>query len=513
MASKPNFFIVRPDTKQTTADGTVHIVPGPIVPLVAVDELPEWFRIVEVPRELAVEQTVGLCNLGTASKGKDTYTVKIIHQAPPVARGQTVVVNSAETKQEKTANSPHHAHPADHPSTAAPTASAQVTTSTPHPADRMRAHWSDSPAGIASSIHNPQPPSQVQQPPPYSVQTPPTTAAVATNNAPTTPITTAIITNTPNNNSTTSPFEAKTQTNTTRTEYCRHWCHHGTCKWGLHCRHLHAMPTTPAALAAVGLRGVPAWWVATVARTGTGQLAHHRGGQHHQHHAYRAGQHQHQHLQAQQGYLHSRDGHVLSHVHVDGDGVGTERVASMDPRDVRAGVMVRQVAATSSAPSSSTTSNSSNNNSRTWIHPTPLGGHGQGMSRKKVVRALLRELGLTVGTGGGGGGSGRFVLAPPRGGGKPRKREVNPLEKGRRENREEKEVLVRAARADMAVAAATAAATAGAAGVLGIGGGVGQGQRAVVETVRGKGGDLGGGKVVGGVQEVIVQSVGKLVDV
>ena len=121
------------------------------------------------------------------------------------------------------------------------------------------------------------------------------------------------------------------------------------------------------------------------------------------------------------------------------------------------------------------------------------------------MRALLRELGLAVGTGGGGG---RFVLAPPRGSGKPRKREVNPLEKGRRENREEKEVLVRAARADMAVAAAAATA-----GVLGVAGGVGQGQRAVVEAVREKGGDLGGGKVVGGVQEVVAQSVGKLVDV
>ncbi|KAL8281902.1 hypothetical protein RB597_009566 [Gaeumannomyces tritici] len=46
--------------------------------------------------------------------------------------------------------------------------------------------------------------------------------------------------------------------------YCRHWCVHGTCKWGRNCRYNHAMPATPEGLAEVGLREFPEWWAAAV---------------------------------------------------------------------------------------------------------------------------------------------------------------------------------------------------------------------------------------------------------
>ncbi|KAM0329983.1 hypothetical protein ACHAQA_004152 [Verticillium albo-atrum] len=46
--------------------------------------------------------------------------------------------------------------------------------------------------------------------------------------------------------------------------YCRHYCHHGTCKWGMYCRYQHVMPGTPEGLAEVGLRGYPAWFRAVV---------------------------------------------------------------------------------------------------------------------------------------------------------------------------------------------------------------------------------------------------------
>ena len=219
-----------------------------------------------------------------------------------------------------------------------------------------------------------------------------------------------------------------------------------------------------------------------------------------------------------------------------GAGVGMERGVGLelDPRDVRAGVMGQQVVTIPSAVSSSAASISNNSSRRPVMNPGPLGGYGRGINpafpggqghgagmSKKVVRALLREyLGLTVGVGGGGG---------PRGGGKARKREVNPLERGRRETREEREVRLRAARADMAVSAAAAAAAAAAAGAVGVlgtagvvgqgGSAVGQGQRAVeqvpsavVEAVQERGSDPSGGKGVGGVH-VVAQSAEKLVDV
>ncbi|KAI1213982.1 uncharacterized protein F4807DRAFT_410026 [Annulohypoxylon truncatum] len=70
----PQHFIVRPGVTKHTASGTVTI-PGPIVPLVAVDQLPEWLDLFGVPRELSLEQTVGLTNLGTAVRSPEFYDV------------------------------------------------------------------------------------------------------------------------------------------------------------------------------------------------------------------------------------------------------------------------------------------------------------------------------------------------------------------------------------------------------------------------------------------------------
>ncbi|PSR78868.1 hypothetical protein BD289DRAFT_110890 [Coniella lustricola] len=45
------------------------------------------------------------------------------------------------------------------------------------------------------------------------------------------------------------------------TNYCRHWCHHGTCKWGLECRFKHRMPTSSAGLREIGLKTLPLWYL------------------------------------------------------------------------------------------------------------------------------------------------------------------------------------------------------------------------------------------------------------
>jgi hypothetical protein len=68
----PDHFLVRPGTK----DGK----PGPIVPLIAVDQLPDWMQLVGVPRELDAEQTIGLMNLGIIDKEDgDVYEVRLHH--------------------------------------------------------------------------------------------------------------------------------------------------------------------------------------------------------------------------------------------------------------------------------------------------------------------------------------------------------------------------------------------------------------------------------------------------
>jgi hypothetical protein len=46
--------------------------------------------------------------------------------------------------------------------------------------------------------------------------------------------------------------------------YCRHWVHHGTCKWGPYCRFTHIMPATLSGLSEVGLREFLSWWTAAM---------------------------------------------------------------------------------------------------------------------------------------------------------------------------------------------------------------------------------------------------------
>lgn len=45
------------------------------------------------------------------------------------------------------------------------------------------------------------------------------------------------------------------------TFFCRHWCHHGSCKWGWNCKFLHRMPADAEGLREVGLRDFPTWYL------------------------------------------------------------------------------------------------------------------------------------------------------------------------------------------------------------------------------------------------------------
>ena len=51
--ARPRYFVIRPDTKRRTDDG-VKLEPGAIVPLIAVDQLPDWLEVIGVPRDLYV---------------------------------------------------------------------------------------------------------------------------------------------------------------------------------------------------------------------------------------------------------------------------------------------------------------------------------------------------------------------------------------------------------------------------------------------------------------------------
>ncbi|KAK3336896.1 hypothetical protein B0T19DRAFT_410877 [Cercophora scortea] len=81
MTPSPRFFIVRPDAIEDNASrgGVMRRERGRFVPLVAVDQFPEWFSIIGIPRELTAEQTVGMHDLGNVSKEGGTYAIQIVH--------------------------------------------------------------------------------------------------------------------------------------------------------------------------------------------------------------------------------------------------------------------------------------------------------------------------------------------------------------------------------------------------------------------------------------------------
>lgn len=109
----PQYFLVRPGETRHTASGIIT-KPGPIVPLVAVDQLPEWLDLLGVPRELGVEQTVGLTNLGTVARNPEFYQV-YIHSS----------VDNRQQHQHQSSTS------ASTPATSMPSSSSSSKTSSP----------------------------------------------------------------------------------------------------------------------------------------------------------------------------------------------------------------------------------------------------------------------------------------------------------------------------------------------------------------------------------------------
>ncbi|KAK3300089.1 uncharacterized protein B0H64DRAFT_437273 [Chaetomium fimeti] len=524
MVAQPRFFIVRPDTKHTAADGRTYTRPGPIVPLVAVDELPEWLDIPDAPRQLSVEQTVGLCNLGVASRSKYAYPVKIIHHATPAARQKAAVAKNAEAKPSNGATADAAARYSSPISASASHESKGTTTPTPtpedHPADHIKAHPNDAHTGaragtITASEHNPQQP--------HPPQTQPTPSAIINTSTTPTNSTTTTTTSSSTTNNPDTPSSA-------RTEYCRHWCHYGTCKFGLRCRYLHAMPETAAELAAVGLRKIPAWWwVATAPGAGVGPGhalgVHSHQHQHHQQHHQQNLQHpQQQHTTQQPPHLtdthhnhhnhHSHTNHTNHTNPIPGPAVGN--TSTLDSRDVRLGVARRR----GLLPHSQAHAHAHDHTQAEEITGggAAAAGGGSAMSNRAMraqlqeAMALLRELGL--GGGGGGGGTG---CGGGGGGGnyaRPRRRGMNPLQRLRGRPVVGKGVPLRGPAVDAAavVAATATAAAGGGGGQMQSEGGLAAIPESVLDNVvEGEGED--GRVACGAVQPVGTEKVEKLVDV
>lgn len=347
MIPRPQFFLVRPDSEVLRNDtGTVQRGQGPVVPLIAVDELPDWIDI-GLPRELTVEQTMGLYNLGTVPQTGDTYRVRIIEpnsqeefvwtrdssskvtlvpsgicapgqrtMAHPEQNSQRVPYNapaappagrdhhaSAHPSSSSAVSSPHNAHPkmaaaspsnlnrlthaegesmlgmqwADlversiardtearpqdtrhhHPNLLVPPPSPQIAPSHPtvHRDAIMSAEyqWVNPIVSSSTMTTPPKPAANNNDVATTAASTASTASTVTANPAPT---------GASHSNTTSAAAASSSAPAPAPQEYCRHWCQHGTCKWGTFCRHKHAMPITLEGLLEVGLCEIPAWWIA-----------------------------------------------------------------------------------------------------------------------------------------------------------------------------------------------------------------------------------------------------------
>ncbi|KAB5581000.1 hypothetical protein GE09DRAFT_1256121 [Coniochaeta sp. 2T2.1] len=303
-------FILRPSVLQHLPTGeavTVH--PQSLVPLIPIDELPEWLDILHLPRELTPEQTAGLVNLGCYER-RGVWEVEIIVDGDGSASVSSVVgedgdgggrdgrddvqraidaitVKASAADREKGGAGGQHEYPnaaahrgaaglsgtttepglqssrwADRssnngspdrrPASAPGTVAVNPQLADMHPADRMMAHVSPAqvPHQASHLSHRINPATHYSQsggaPGPSPGPSPSTPSTKPPKQ--------------PSSCSPSSDAGGKKGRN-----YCSHWVHHGTCKWGLHCRFEHRMPATAEGLAEVGLRDLPAWWSAMMA--------------------------------------------------------------------------------------------------------------------------------------------------------------------------------------------------------------------------------------------------------
>lgn len=262
MQPRLDHFIVRPDT----GDGT----PGPIVPLVAVDLLPEWMQLSGVPRELNADQTIGLTNLGIVDKEDDSIFEVRLHHGKIRA-----ILNSAD---DKTAS-----HSPGGGKGKAKATKKKTITPAETKGNSIEQTASEESLSTSDGSSSYTKPGHVEKQQPRTLPAQPMLSASRHNTADT-----AVGTQTRHNVSEkplrphmteakreeTQPAVSK-HTTTTKpdkqpTTFCRHWCHHGTCKWGLQCRYQHRMPSTVEGLREVGLKDFPTWYLLMMSGSGVG---------------------------------------------------------------------------------------------------------------------------------------------------------------------------------------------------------------------------------------------------
>ena len=232
MHSGPDYFLVRPGME----DGK----PGPIVPLIAMDQLPDWMQLAGVPRELRPEQTNGLTNVGIINReDDDIYEVRLHHdKIRAILKATTTRSLSGQEGQARDDDSRFGtmSRPNSAPVHEESATKVQGKQSLQR-AERMLSASRHSGVGNVARGGKPIRPHMTQA---MYDKAQPRVVPCSSSGIRDRP---QVITGSPG------------------TAFCRHWCHHGTCKWGWNCKFQHRMPTTAEGLREVGLRGFPTWYL------------------------------------------------------------------------------------------------------------------------------------------------------------------------------------------------------------------------------------------------------------
>ncbi|KAK1597879.1 uncharacterized protein LY79DRAFT_539378 [Colletotrichum navitas] len=282
---------------------------GTIVPLVPIDQLPAYIKIHGVPREMGIEDTIGMSNLGMFTKPEGVFQICPLpptndkpsssvglSQSDPSALDNHTCSQQIE-RLRGTAPEPMFDGPVTRWVSEFVTGDSRVPPSRPT---------------MATETTQPQPPAP-ELTAPRVVDWAEDTESVSTDNfsatdedrsASSTPNTAVIPVKESQTQQVPTPRKEKsaaevadrmvelgdTQCTTrqdlssrTRTQssicstvkpprsgkqkvprpagsLCRHWCQTGQCSWGTECRYTHQMPVTLEGLADVGLTELPGWW-------------------------------------------------------------------------------------------------------------------------------------------------------------------------------------------------------------------------------------------------------------
>ncbi|KAK2027108.1 hypothetical protein LX32DRAFT_641221 [Colletotrichum zoysiae] len=282
---------------------------GTIVPLVPVDQLPAYINIHGVPREMAIEDTTGMSNLGMFTKPEGLFqmrpltptNVKLSSSVGPSQSDPSALNDRTRLQQNErlggTAYEPTIGAPATMWASKSLTGDPEVPPSRPN---------------LAAGTTQPQPPAP-QLPPRRVIDWAEDTESVSTDNF-SAPDEDRSASSTPNTVVTSvkeaqaqrvpiarkdkpaaeiadrmlelggsqfatrqaPPSRTSSQSNISDTpkpskpgkqkasrpagSLCWQWCQTGQCIWSTECRYTHQMPMTLEGLAKVGLTELPGWW-------------------------------------------------------------------------------------------------------------------------------------------------------------------------------------------------------------------------------------------------------------